>query len=52
MRYDLWFLMALVVIALAGVFAYGYYRTLLSEGSPKQDAFVKGTFPPPCRSDL
>ena len=45
MRHFLWFLVALVVIALATGLAYGYYRTLLSEGSPKQDAFVKGTFP-------
>ena len=41
------FLMALFVIAVAGGLAYGYYRTLLSEGSPKQDAFAKGTFPSP-----
>ncbi len=47
MRHVLWFLMALVVIVVAGGLAYGYYRTLLSEGSPKQDAFVKGTFPSP-----
>ena len=47
MRHVLWFFMALLVIVVAGGFAYGYYRTLLSEGSPKQDAFVKGTFPSP-----
>ncbi|MBI4000501.1 MAG: hypothetical protein HY348_01790 [Nitrospira defluvii] len=47
MRHVLFFLMAPVVIVVAGGLAYGYYRTLLSEGSPKQDAFVKGTFPSP-----
>lgn len=47
MRHILWFLLALVVIVVAGGLAYGYYRTLLSEGGPKQDAFVKGTFPSP-----
>jgi hypothetical protein len=39
--------MALVVIVVVGGLAYGYYRTLLSEGSPKQDSFVKGIFPSP-----
>ena len=52
MRYVRWFLMALVVIAVAGGLTYGYYRTLLSEGSPKQDAFVKGTFPSPLPGGL
>ncbi|MDF2459337.1 MAG: uncharacterized protein K0S79_1753 [Nitrospira sp.] len=47
MRHVLWFLIVLVVIALVGGLAYGCYRTLLSEGSPKQDAFLKGTFPSP-----
>ena len=47
MRNVLWVCMALVVIAVAGGLAFGYYRTLLSEGSPKQDAFVKGIFPSP-----
>lgn len=47
MRHLLWFLMALVLVALVGGLAYGRYRTLLSEGSPKQGAFVKGTVPSP-----
>lgn len=34
MRRILSFLMALFVIVVAGGLAYGFYRTLLSEGSP------------------
>jgi hypothetical protein len=44
MRRVLFFLMALVLIAVAGGLAYGYYRTVVSEGSPKHDAFLNGTF--------
>jgi hypothetical protein len=40
-------LVAFWVIVLAGGLGYGYSRTLLSEGSPKQEAFAKGTVPSP-----
>lgn len=51
-RHILWFLPSLVVIAVAGGLAYSYYRTLLSEGSPKQAAFAQGTFPFPLPDGL
>ncbi len=47
LRHLLSILTALLVIVVAGGLGYGYSRTLLSEGSPKQDAFVKGTLPSP-----
>lgn len=52
MRRILSFLLTLFVIVVAGGLGYGHYRTLLSEGSPKQDAFVKGAFPSPVPDGL
>lgn len=46
-RYVLYGIVALVVIVLAGGLGYGSYRTLLSELSPKQEAFANGTVPLP-----
>ena len=44
--------MALLLTAVIGGLAYGYYRTFLSEGSPKQEAFLNGTFPSPLSDGL
>lgn len=52
MRHILRFFVALCVLVLAGGLGYGYYRTLLSESSPKQEAFAKGTFPLPVPDGL
>lgn len=52
MRYILFFFIALCVLALVSGIGYGYYRTVLSERSPKQAVFAQGTIPSPAPDGL